>query len=54
MQSTPTVVSLADIMVVEGASIPLRLGFEDIGNVSGRYWANDFVGDTYKGRVQNW
>ncbi|ERF74575.1 hypothetical protein EPUS_00705 [Endocarpon pusillum Z07020] len=39
---------------IEGASIPLRLGFEDIGHVRGRYWANDFVGDTDNGRVQNW
>lgn len=25
----------------DGAAIPIRLGFKDIGNVTGRYWVSD-------------
>lgn len=36
----------------EGACIPLHLAFEDIGDVTGRYWANDSTADTGVGKVQ--
>ncbi|KAF7591609.1 hypothetical protein BBP40_001309 [Aspergillus hancockii] len=38
----------------EGAEIPLRLGFGDIGDVTGRYWANDSMIETGGGKVQEW
>ena len=38
----------------EGARIPVRLAIGDIGNVSGRYWANDGVQNTGSGEVQDW
>ncbi|KAJ6189137.1 hypothetical protein N7519_004045 [Penicillium mononematosum] len=37
----------------EGARIPVRLAIGDIGNISGRYWANDSVASTGHGKVQN-
>ncbi|PWY93210.1 NAD(P)-binding protein [Aspergillus sclerotioniger CBS 115572] len=40
--------------VEEGARIPLRLGFGKIGNISGRYWANDSVAGKGDGKVQDW
>lgn len=39
---------------VEGAKIPVKLGFGDIGGVSGRYWANDSVNGREDGHVQEW
>ncbi|KAL2163198.1 hypothetical protein VTH06DRAFT_5254 [Thermothelomyces fergusii] len=36
----------------EGARVPLHLAFGDIGNVTGRYWANDSTADTGVGKVQ--
>ncbi|KAF2136912.1 uncharacterized protein K452DRAFT_322144 [Aplosporella prunicola CBS 121167] len=38
----------------EGARIPLRLGFGDVGGVSGRYWANESVGGKGEGSVLEW
>lgn len=40
--------------IEEGARIPLRLAVSDIGQVSGRYWANDSVASTGNGTVQDW
>ncbi|KAL8884569.1 MAG: hypothetical protein Q9215_007409 [Flavoplaca cf. flavocitrina] len=42
---------LAPKTVEDGAKIPIRLGFGDIGGVSGKYWANDSVYDTGEGEV---
>ncbi|KAJ6163338.1 hypothetical protein N7497_003317 [Penicillium chrysogenum] len=39
--------------LLEGARIPVRLAIGDIGNISGRYWANDSVASTGHGKVQN-
>ena len=39
--------------VEEGIRIPPRLAFGDIGDLSGRYWANDDNADTGYGKVQN-
>jgi carbonyl reductase 1 len=36
----------------EGARIPLHLAFGEIGETSGRYWANDSTNDTGIGKVQ--
>ena len=38
----------------DGAKIPLRLAFKDIGGVTGRYWGNPSVHDTDEGRVVEW
>ncbi|KAL8850625.1 MAG: hypothetical protein Q9221_004411 [Calogaya cf. arnoldii] len=38
----------------DGAVIPIRLGFKDIGNVTGRYWGNPSVRDKGDGHVQVW
>jgi carbonyl reductase 1 len=43
-----------DALIVEGARIPLRLGFENIDTISGKYWANDSVAGKDAGRVQDW
>ncbi|KAJ6017849.1 Short-chain dehydrogenase/reductase SDR [Penicillium sp. IBT 35674x] len=40
--------------VQEGAGVPLRLAVGDIGQVSGRYWANDSVASTGHGKVSDW
>ncbi|KAJ5532353.1 Short-chain dehydrogenase/reductase SDR [Penicillium frequentans] len=40
--------------VEEGARIPLRLAVGDIGQISGRYWANDSVASTGHGEVCDW
>jgi carbonyl reductase 1 len=37
----------------EGARIPLHLAFGDIGETSGRYWANDSTAGTGMGKVQD-
>jgi carbonyl reductase 1 len=38
----------------QGAIIPIRLAFGDIGDVSGKYWANDSVRSKEYGKVQEW
>lgn len=38
----------------EGAKIPVKLGFGNIGAVTGRYWSNDGIADKGDGRVQEW
>lgn len=38
----------------DGAKIPVRLAIGDIGEISGRYWANDGVENTADGEVQEW
>lgn len=38
----------------DGIKIPIRLGFKDIGGVTGRYWANPSVSDSGEGRVMEW
>ncbi|KAL9114360.1 MAG: hypothetical protein Q9187_007496, partial [Circinaria calcarea] len=38
----------------DGAKIPIRLGFKDIGGVTGRYWGNDSISDRGEGKVQAW
>ncbi|CAG8152024.1 unnamed protein product [Penicillium salamii] len=48
---------LADVSLTgsleDGAKIPLRLAVGDIGQTSGRYWANDSVASTDNGEIQN-
>ncbi|MCJ1254646.1 hypothetical protein MMC24_002461 [Lignoscripta atroalba] len=39
---------------VDGAKIPIRLGFKDINGVTGRYWGNPTVSDTEDGQIQSW
>ena len=38
----------------EGAKIPVRLAFDDIQGVSGKYWANASVRSREEGEVQEW
>lgn len=38
----------------EGARIPVRLALGEIGNFSGRYWANDSIRSREDGKVQEW
>jgi len=38
----------------EGARIPYRLGFKDIGGVSGRYWGNKSISGKGEGQVMTW
>ena len=38
----------------EGARVPLKLGFKDLGGVSGEYWGNDSVMGKGEGVVQPW
>lgn len=38
----------------QGAAIPVRLGFGDVGGESGRYWANANVRSKGEGEVQEW
>ena len=38
----------------EGARIPIRLGFGDIDNVTGRYWGNNSISGRGDGQVQAW
>lgn len=38
----------------EGARIPVRLALDDIGNVTGKYWANESVRSKDAGEVQEW
>lgn len=39
---------------VEGARIPIRLGFGDIQGVTGRYWGNNSISGKGYGQVQEW
>jgi len=39
---------------LDGAKIPVRLGFGDIGDATGRYWANDSISSTDDGKIQIW
>lgn len=39
---------------IEGARIPVRLGFGDIGDVTGRYWGNNSISGKGDGEVQEW
>jgi len=38
----------------DGAKIPVRLALEDLGGVTGRYWANGGVRSKEEGSVQEW
>jgi carbonyl reductase 1 len=38
----------------DGAKIPVRLALGDIGDVTGRYWANSSVRSKEEGEVQEW
>lgn len=38
----------------EGARIPMRLAFEELGGVTGKYWANGSVRSRDAGDVQEW
>lgn len=38
----------------EGAQIPVRLAFEDLGGTTGAYFANDSVRSRELGKVQKW
>jgi carbonyl reductase 1 len=38
----------------DGARIPVRLALEDLGGVSGEYWANESVRSRGSGEVQKW
>jgi carbonyl reductase 1 len=40
--------------VEDGAKIPVRLAVGDIGNVTGRYWANESVRGKGEGEVREW
>lgn len=40
--------------IADGAKIPIRLGFGDIGGVTGRYWGNPSIADTGYGQVMEW
>ncbi|PKY07329.1 NAD(P)-binding protein [Aspergillus campestris IBT 28561] len=53
-QPPKSVDTLLTMAIEEGAKIPLRLAVGDIGQVSGRYWADDSVADKGNGKVQGW
>lgn len=38
----------------DGAKIPVRVAFGDIGGVTGKYWANSSVRSKEEGEVQEW
>ena len=38
----------------DGATIPIRLAFSNIGQVTGRYWANPSVSGRGEGQVMEW
>lgn len=44
----------ADWNLVEGAKIPVKLGFGDISGTTGRYWANPGIADKGDGQVMAW
>jgi len=39
---------------VEGAKIPIRLGFKDIDGVTGKYWGNRSISGKGEGQVLRW
>ena len=39
---------------IDGARIPVHVAFDDIGGVSGQYWANDGIRSPDVGKVQEW
>ena len=45
---------MGSLILEEGAAIPLRVGFGDIGGLTGKYWANDEIWETKEGKVQAW
>ena len=38
----------------DGAKIPIRVGFGEIGGATGKYWANDEIWGKGEGKVQAW
>ncbi|KAK5137914.1 hypothetical protein LTR08_006683 [Meristemomyces frigidus] len=38
----------------QGAKIPLRLAFGELGGVTGSYWGNDSIREKGEGKVQEW
>ena len=38
----------------QGARIPVHLAFDEIDDVTGRYWANDSIRGKEEGKVQEW
>jgi len=38
----------------DGARIPIKLAFDNLGGTTGRYWANDSIRSKETGRVQEW
>jgi hypothetical protein len=40
--------------LVEGAKIPVKLGFGEISGTTGRYWANPGIADKGDGQVMAW
>ncbi len=38
----------------DGAKIPIRLGFKELGQTTGKYWGNLSVADCGDGQVQEW
>lgn len=41
-------------MIADGATIPIRLGFKDIGGVTGKYWSNPSISGRGEGQVMDW
>ena len=39
---------------IDGAAIPYKLAFGDIGETTGAYWANSSVRSKEWGQVQEW
>ena len=57
VSSWPSIMScvrVTDSVVADGAKIPIRLGFGDIGGVTGRYWGNPSIADSGDGQVMEW
>jgi len=40
--------------IEDGARIPFKLGFGDVGGISGRYWSNPGISDRADGSVTEW
>ena len=43
-----------NLAAADGAKIPIRLGFGNIGDVTGRYWGNPSIADSGDGQVMEW
>ena len=41
-------------VIEDGAIIPIRVGFGDIGASTGIYWANDTIWGKGDGKIQAW